>query len=90
MSIEDKGACPPAIKTVLEICQATLVEAQLNNADALSAASMMLGFVCLNMSETEDDAHCHFSDCIFDIHKYIEANWEQVQEMRRRARSKRK
>jgi hypothetical protein len=89
MSIEPKETCPPPIQTVLEIWQSTLVEARLNNRDALSAAAMLMGYVCLNVSTHEDVAHRNFSDLIFDIHKYIEANWEQAQEMRRAARRRR-
>lgn len=89
MSIEHKSNCPPDIQTVLEIWQATLAEAKMTNDDTLSAAAMLMGYVCLNISETEEVAHDLFSATIWDIHKYIESNWHQAQAMRRAARSKR-
>jgi len=89
MSIEPRETCPTDIQTVMEIWQTTMAEARLSNADALSATSMLLGWVCLNAAQDEGHAHEMFSDTIWDIHKYIEANWEQAQQMKREARRRR-
>lgn len=90
MSIEPKGSCPPSIQTVLEICQQTFVEARMTNDDALSAACMLLGFTCLNQTDSKEMALQNFSDCIYDIYRYIDENFEQVQEMRRMIRERRR
>lgn len=89
MSIEHRRDCPPELQTVLEIWQATLVEARLTNDDALSAAAMLIGHTCLNIAQTEEHAHDLFGATIWDIHKFIERNWEQAQEMRKQARRRR-
>ena len=89
MSIEPKGICPPSIQTVLEIFQQTLGEAQLSNDDALSSACMLLGFVCLNTNDSREMALQNFSDCIYDIYRYIDENFDQVQDMRQARRMKR-
>lgn len=89
MSIEPKGTCPPNIQTVLEIFQQTLGEAKLSNDDALSAACMLLGFVCLNTNDSREMSLQNFSDCIYGIYRYIDENFDQVQDMRRKIRSRR-
>lgn len=89
MSIEPKDTCPPQIQTVLEIWQSTLVEARMTNVDSISAGCMIMGFICLNVSETKEQALATFSDTIYDIYRYIDENWEQAQQMRAIARRKR-
>jgi hypothetical protein len=90
MSIGPKGGCPPGIQTVLEICQQTFIEARMSNDDALSTASMLLGFTCLNITEGRKEALEAFSDCIYDIYKYIDENFDQVQDVRRKIRERRR
>jgi len=86
MSIEPKETCPPGIATILEIWQATLVEGRITNRDAVSAGCMLLGSICMNAQETKDEALQTFSDCIYDIYKFIDENWDQAQQMRATAR----
>jgi len=89
MSIEHKDDCPPGIKTVLEIWQSTLVEARLTNSDALSAACMLMGYVCMQIQDHKEDALQTFSDTIYDTYQYIDFNWEQAQAMKQAARRRR-
>jgi hypothetical protein len=89
MSIEPKETCPPGIQTILEIWQATLVEAKVTNGDAISAGCMLMGFICMQSQETKDDALQTFSDTIYDIYCFIDQNWEQAEKMRQAARRRR-
>jgi hypothetical protein len=89
MSIEPKETCPPEIQTILEIWQATLIEAKVANADAISAGCMLMGFICMQSQDSKENALQTFSDTIYDIYQFIDQNWEQAQEMRRRAAERR-
>jgi hypothetical protein len=90
VSIEPKETCPPSIQTVLEIFQQTLSEAKLPVDDALSAASMLVGYVCLNSANEEQAAHDSFALLVYDIHRYIAENWDQVVEIRKMQAMKRR
>ena len=88
MSVEQRDICPPQLKTVIEIWNQTLGEARLTNDEALAAASMLMGSICLNSQKTEENAHYVFSLAIWEIHQYISVNWHQVQAMQRAARAR--
>lgn len=84
----DRKPMKPELATVLTIWQETLTEAQLSYDDAVSAAAMLLGLVCTNISPSRRVASAIAEEAFDDISVFIDENYDKIIEYREIVRSR--